>query len=206
MDLAQAYLDHAEYKWNRFNNNYRPLEIQLLNEVRNTPIRHMDCVGASNRARTSVNSAYANTSGYMARRAKALRSSIDPSLMSMINLKQATMLVDTKNYNLVDEQWFTDYANDKRWNRRSNILNLGRNISSEAMRYGDVARQIYGQLGGQVGRFGGGVMSALGYYGAKQDTLYPSSVLGAFQGNLANIDSRVSSNPTNTVNPSAGED
>lgn len=203
-DLADGYYQQAKYKWDRFKNKYMPLEKQLLQEVSTSPIRELDCAAADSRAQSAVNTAFDGLSAYMARQAKKLRLCIDPSLLSVVDHKQSVALVDTENYNLTDEQWYTDYKNDQRWNRRSAVLNLGRNLSSEAMKYGDVARQLYGQVGAQIERAASGVMSALGYYGARNDTYYPTTYLnGGGQGQLVQIGSPANANPAASggVNP-----
>lgn len=176
-DLANKWYNQAKFKWDRFKNKYMPLEKKLLNEVSSVPIRHIDCQGAQDRAEASVNTAYASTAIYMKQQAKKLRLCLDPSLISAVNQKQNVMLVDAENFNLTDERWFTDYKNDQRWNRRSNVLNLGRNLSSESMQYGRVANQLYGQIGAQLNQAANGLMQAVGYYGARNDTYYSTTYL-----------------------------
>lgn len=176
-DLADKWYSQAKYKWDRFSGKYMPLEKKLLNEVSSVPIRNIDCVGAGDRAQASVNSAYNSVNTYMAQQAKKLRLCLDPSLISVVNQKQNVALVDTENYNLTDERWYTDYKNDQRWNRRSNVLNLGRNLSSESMQYGKVANALYGQIGQQLGQAANGLMQAIGYYGARNDTYYSTTYL-----------------------------
>lgn len=197
-DLAESWYSQAKYKWDRFAGKYMQLEKKLLNEVSSVPIRKMDCADADMRASSAVNTAYDSIGDFISRRAKAMRMCIDPSLLSVVDSKRALMLVDAENYNLVDELWYTDYKNDQRWNRRSNVLNLGRNLSSEAMKYGDVARQLYGQVGQQIDRAAQGVMQALGYYGARNDTYYPTTFLSGGSGQLVSI-----GQPTG-VNPATG--
>ena len=96
------------------------------------------------------------------------------------------MLVDTENYNLRDDTWFTDYKSDQRWGRRSNVLNLGRNLGSIAMKYGDVARALSEDVGGLFNRATASLSMALGYYGTRFDTYTPSTYLGT-AGNANNI-------------------
>lgn len=176
-DLADKWYSQAKYKWDRFSGKYKPLEIKLLDEVSSVPIKEIDCQGARDRAHDAVNSAYTSAYSYMAQQAKKLRLCLDPSLLSVVNHKQNVALVDTENYNLTDERWFTDYKNDQRWNRRSNVLNLGRNLSSESMQYGKVANALYGQIGQQLGQAANGLMQAIGYYGARNDTYYSTTYL-----------------------------
>lgn len=203
-DLADSWYQQAKYKWDRYAGTYIPLEKKLLNEVSSTPVPSLDCAGAESRAQQSVDSAYGEASDYMARQAKALRLCMDSSLLGYVNLKQNVALVDSRNYNYVDDRWFRDYKDDQRWNRRSNVLSLGRNLDSQALSYGQVANALYGQVGQQIDRAASGLVTALGYFGARNDTYYPTTYLGSGgspSGQLVGINMPASINPTG-ISPS----
>ncbi|MBQ5728209.1 MAG: SUMF1/EgtB/PvdO family nonheme iron enzyme, partial [Mailhella sp.] len=185
-DLADSYYDMAKYKWDRFYEKFVPLEKKLLKEVLNEPLKEMDCADDMQRASDWVGRAYGAMQDWTARKAKQMRVCMNALDRRRPRNAQALALADTANYNYVDDRWFCDYSNDKRWNRRSSVLNLGRNLGSEALKYGDVARGLLNTISGQVEQAAQGLVSALGYYGARLDTYYPSSYLGQSQGNLAN--------------------
>lgn len=178
-ELAESWQAHAQYKWERFKGNYMPLEKQLLNEVRSTPIPEFNCADAESRAQESVDSSYDMVQEAFKRKAQMLRCCVDDSLLTDLNTRQGMMLVDSRNYNYDDDRWFQDYQEDKRWNRRSNVLALGRNLSAMALGYGQVASQIYGQVGRQMNLVGQSAMHALGYFGARNDTYIPNTYLGS---------------------------
>lgn len=203
-DLADKYYDMARFKWDRFSQKYMPLEKELLAETSSAPIREIDCQGAESRADAAVNLAYDGTDAYVARMAKSYRICLDPTLVAYTDNRRNLMRVDTHNYNLSDERWFTDVKNDQRWNRRSNVLNLGRNLASEALKYGDVSRSLLKQVGGQLDRAAGGVIQALGYYGARHDTYYPTSYLGSASQPLVSIGQGTGSINPNSMNPAGG--
>ena len=186
-DLADSYYDMAEYKWDRFYRKYVPLEKKLLNEVLNTDERSMDCAEDMQNAVDWVDDAYGALNEWTRRKIRQLRACVNGLDMRRPRNARVLALADTANYNYVDDRWFCDYSNDKRWNRRSSVLNLGRNLGSEALKYGDVARSLLNTVSGQVEQAAQGLISAMGYYGARLDTYYPSSYLGQSQGNLANI-------------------
>ena len=186
-DLADSYYDMAKYKWDRFYGKFVPLEKKLLNEVLNEPLKEMDCADDRQRAESWTGRAYGAMQDWMKRKAGQMRVCMDSLDMRRVRTAQALAFADTANYNYVDDRWFRDYSNDKRWNRRSSVLNLGRNLGSEALKYGDVARSLLNTLSGQVEQAANGLINAMGYYGARLDTYYPSSYLGQSQGNLANI-------------------
>lgn len=208
MDLADGYYQMAKYKWDRFANKYMPLEKKLLQEVSTVDIRELDCDDDRQRAELSVNTAFDSLNQHLSRQARKLRLCIDPSMVGMVDHKRALALVDTENYNIQDDQWFTDFKNDQRWNRRSNVLNLGRNLSSEALKYGDVARSLYANVGAQIDKAASSLIGALGYYGARNDTYYPTTYLsgagGANNSMLVNTSVTPGVNPTTSLSPAGG--
>lgn len=176
-DLADGYYQQAKYKWDRFANNYMPLEKDILWEAQAEPIRELDCADDRRRAKSAVKPSFDIITKYMAQVAKGYKLCPDPTVLSQLAHTQSQLLVDTENYNLLDDQWFTDFKNDQRWARRSNILNLGRNLGSVAMQYGDVARKLMGDVSNIVNKAAGSLSQALGYYGARFDTYYPQTYI-----------------------------
>lgn len=182
MDLAEGYYDQAKYRWDRFKAKYMPLEKKLLSEVSTTPVRQLDCANDQQRAHDAVFSTYGLVQDFMRSVASGYRMCIDDALLDTINTRQNMAFVDTINYNMQDDQFYTDYKNDQRWNRRSNMLNLGRNLSSESLRYGDVARTLLDSVGGKVQNAANGVMQALGYFNNRLDTAYPTTTMSSNTG------------------------
>ena len=172
-DIADSYYHMAKYKWDRFARNYMPLEKKLLQEVSSEPEPKLHCNDDRTRAEQSVNSAYRAMQTYMGRVRKSLHICIDNNILSMVELSRSKMLVDTENYNLIDDQYWRDIMSDDRWNRRSNVLDLGRNIASIAMGYGDTAKQSLSALAPQVSTVANSFVSSIGYFGARNDTEYP---------------------------------
>lgn len=176
-DLAEGYYQQAKYKWDRFAGNYMPLEREILWEAQSEPIRELDCADDQRRATSAVAPSYSLMEKYMAQVAKGYRLCPDQTVVNQLAHSRSQLLVDTENYNLLDDQWFTDFKNDQRWARRSNILNLGRNLGSIAMQYGDVARKLMNNVGDTVNKAAGSLSQALGYYGSRFDTFYPMTYL-----------------------------
>lgn len=199
-DLAESYYQMAKYKWDRFKNKYMPLEIALLKEVSTVTEPEMDCDDDRSRAEAAVNTAYDYITKYISTRAKALRICIDDSILRQLDYGRSLTLVDVENYNLRDDTWFTDYKSDQRWARRSNVLNLGRNLGSIAMEYGKVARALSQDVGSIADRAATSLSSAVGYYGARFDTYYPTTYLGT-NGNANTV---FASTQSTTQNAAAG--
>lgn len=176
-DLAEGYYQQAKYKWDRFANKYMPLEKDILWEASNTPIRELDCADDRERAESAVNPSFDYIGDYMSGIARGYRLCLDDTVVRQLDYSRNLLLVDTENYNLRDDQWFVDFKNDQRWNRRSNILNLGRNLGAQALQYGDVARKLLNNVSDIANKAFGAVSQALGYYGTKFDTFYSTSYL-----------------------------
>lgn len=203
-DLADRYYDMAKSKWDRFERYYMALEKKLLNEVASEPERFLHCDLAQSRAETAVSTAYGAASAAFARWAKRSKCCVVQDTIAEFSRQEMLMTVDTMAYNLEDDRWFADYSNDKRWNRRSSVLNLGRNMAAEALKYGDVSMKTFGTVGGQINTAASGIISALGYYGARNDTYYPTTFMASYgnSGNamLINTALQQNHNATNTLN------
>lgn len=183
-DLAEGYYQMAKNKWDRFRNKYMPLEKDLLYEVSSVPEPQMDCDDDRERAENAVNLSYDLMDKYLAQRARLYRICLDNTSTRQMNLGRSLTLVDTENYNLQDDRWFTDYKSDQRWSRRSDVLNLGRNMGSIAQEYGKVARALGQDVGAITDKVAGSLSMAIGYYGSRFDTAYPTTYLST--GGMAN--------------------
>lgn len=185
-DLADGYYQQAKFKWDRFADKYMPLEKDILWEASSEPIRELDCEDDTTRAYTAVNTAFNTADKSMGTLAKQYRLCLDDTVIRQMEFTKSRLDVDTINYNLRDDQWFVDFKNDQRWNRRSNILNLGRNLGAVAMQYGDVARQLMNNVSNQANKAFGTLSQALGYYGSRFDTHYPTTYLAGNMTQLVN--------------------
>lgn len=198
MELGENYYDMANFKWERFQGNYMPLEKKLLREVSTAKIHSLNCADDRKRAQTSVSTAYGSMEQFMIERARKLRICVDPSILGMVSHREAVMTVDSENYNLVDDQFFVDHKNDQRWNRRSAVLNLGRGLSSTAMEYGDVAQKTAANVSAQTDRAFSSLASSIGYLGSRNNTSYPTTFTSSGASNV--VSSSVASQPI-TGNP-----
>lgn len=186
-DLADKYYEMAKYKWDRFVSNYMPLEKKLLREVSSVAIATMNCANDRTRAESAVNSAYSLLQQQLARIRKSLHICIDENMLYVIEQQRVLMLVDTENFNLLDDQYWCDVLNDDRWNKRSTVLDLGRNISTLSQSYGKIAKAAAGAVGNQADLFTNTVLSTIGYYGARNDTYYPTTFIGSGVANTGDV-------------------
>ena len=63
--------------------------------------------------------------------------------------------------------------NTVRWERRNNVLKLGRDIPSEAVSYASLATGIFGSIGEQASKAAQGASWYLGHRGNRIETQYP---------------------------------
>lgn len=171
-DIASSYADISKDKWNRFKDAYAALEKKMIAEAQNTPEPTVDYGDARNRASNAINFAYNSTQSSMARYAKLYALCMDDSLD--LSYSKTLLLNDTVTYNYRDSENFRDYKSDKRWNRRSDILNLGRNTQATAFSYAQHASESFAGLAGAIAQAGNGLSGLLGYMLNRNETVYPA--------------------------------
>lgn len=170
--IARAYADLAVDKVNRFQNYYMPLEVKMLNEVSSMADGVPDYSGSRSRAVSAATSAFNSATAIMRRRAKQLALCMDNSL-DLNNSKSVTQ-DDTINFNYRDAETFANYKSDKRWNRRSDILNIGRSNHATAFSYAQSASQAFSGFAGAIAQMGNGISGLLGYINNRNETIYPA--------------------------------
>ena len=170
--IARAYADLAVDKVNRFQNYYVPLEVKMLNEVSAMADGVPDYNSSRSRAVSAATSAFNSANAIMRRRAKQLALCMDNSL-DLNNSKSVTQ-DDTINFNYRDAETFATYKSDKRWNRRSDILNIGRSNHATAFSYAQHASQAFSGFAGAIAQVGNGISGLLGYMNNRNETVYPA--------------------------------
>lgn len=170
--IARAYTDISLDKWNRFKNAYAALEKKMLNEAANTPEPTIPYSEANTRAVNASSFAFSSAKSSMTSYAKRYALCMDDSLD--LSRAQALMRDDTINFNYRDAENFTEYKSDKRWNRRSAILNLGRNNYEVSFNYAKHASAAFGDLSNAVAGIGNGLSGLLGYMFNRNQTVYPA--------------------------------
>ena len=169
--IARAYADLAKDKWDRFKNGYVPLETKLISEASNTPEPTADYAGAKTRAVNATTFAFNSAKQALANYAKMYALCMDNTLD--MSRAQALMRDDTINFNYRDAEKFKEYESDKRWNRRSDILNLGRNNHATAFSYAQHASEAFAGFANAVQGIGNGISGLMGYMFNRNETIYP---------------------------------
>lgn len=171
-DIARQYRNISKDKWTRFRDKYAPLEQKMLNEASGTGEPTTDYADAFSRGNTAVTSTFSLANASMSNYAKAYALCMDPTLG--LDLLKGRALDDTINYNYRDAENYNYYLSDKRWNRRSDILNLGRHNSATAFSYATNASKALGGVASAIASASNGISGFLGYLFNRNDTVYPS--------------------------------
>lgn len=169
--IARSYQDITNDRHARFTNMYAPLEMRMLSETSNTSVYNRNYTNARNRATSNTNSAYNIASDSLQKFAKSYALCQDTTLY--LNMQKARTIDDAVNFNYRDEENYAYYREDKRWNRRSDILNIGKNNVSMSLGYASTSNQLYGGVASAVSQAGSGLSSLIGYMGNRNSTTYP---------------------------------
>lgn len=171
--IAKDYANIAIDQWERFRDAYAPLERAMVNEITNTPEPEPDYDGARSRGNRFTNSAFSSARNQIGKLAKKYAICIDPSLYDDMLYAEAITADDSVNFNYRDEEYFAHVMSDVRWNRRSSLLNLGRDILATSVNYADAANRMLGDISGILNQGAQGAMGMLGYLQEHRNTMYP---------------------------------
>ena len=170
--IARSYTNLSLDRWNRFRYAYAGLETKMIATTMNTAEPTADYAGAKSRAQSSVSFAYNSAKSTMTSYAKLYALCMDDSLN--LDHDQAIARDDTINFNYRDAENYKDYLSDKRWNRRSDVLNLGRNNLPTASSYAQHASNAFGDVSNAVVGIGSGLSGLIGYLFNRNETVYPA--------------------------------
>lgn len=171
-DLGKKYLSLAEDHRNYYNEKYKPLEINLTQEASSLPKYrrdkeqfYMGQMLASVRGRNAgrVDKAMSCTGRYCTGQRAAI--------MTDYLLEQAMQesMVAGLGHRYADREEINH--NNLRWEKRSQVLRIGRDIPTEAISYASLATGTFGSLSKQIGQATEGAVSFLGY--ERNATVYP---------------------------------
>lgn len=173
-DLATKYVELAEEHRRYYNERFKPLEIDLTKEALNLPlyVRDKEKLNTGQMLISSripsagvVDAALSCTGRYCTGQRAAI---VNDQL-----LKQATIesMAAGLAHRYTDKEEIT--RNNLRWEKREQVMKIGRDIPTEAVSYASLAAGIFGRLGEQAGRAAEGAAHFLGYNSERRATLYP---------------------------------
>lgn len=172
-ELSKLYLKMAQQQRGYYNEKYKPLEIDTINEVMGIPLYKRKDSFHAGQAVLSVRGAVAGklsqamscTGRYCTgTRAKILNDMLTEQVAMELSAEQFA-----HRYN--DREEIT--MNNLRWEKREQLLKLGRNLPAEVSSYASLASGVFSSLGDQIGKASEGMAGFLGYVLNRGDTQYP---------------------------------
>lgn len=170
--IAKAYSNLAQDRWTRFRDGYAPLEKKLLAETSNTPEPTVPYSDAKSQGSSATDFAFGSAKSMLATYAKRYALCMDDCYDYARS--QALMRDDNINFNYRNEESYREIKSDKRWNRRSDILNIGRSNLPTAYSYAQNASHAFTDFAGAVAGVGSGISGLLGYMFNRNETVYPA--------------------------------
>ena len=164
--IAKAHADIAWDRWWRFESAYAPLEAAMVQELLDSAELQPDYAQARS---DYTQFAEAGFGAELRWRQYSLCPDLTP-------LRTARALASDDGVNYAyrrAERRAIDLA-DRRWNRRSVLLNLGRNLSSQSAQYASLADSGLKAAGERAGEAFAGAVGWLGYAPNRLETHYPA--------------------------------
>lgn len=175
-DIANRYKDMFLEDHNRYMNVYAPRENEYMLSLGEAPIykeqykERGDLYNNFFNGSTKLSDAWAN----MAIRQVPL--CVDPTLTNSRELYRSTLQANTNDTARRQEDYDKIVHDDLRFKRRADALDRGRSLVVNSAEFANKASGLYGQLGSGIGAAAEGAMGALGYFGARNNTGYPTGV------------------------------
>lgn len=171
-DLGKRYLKLAEDHRNYYNARFKPLEIELTKEALKLPKYKRDkenlytgqmLVSAKARSAGKINKAMSCTGRYCTGQRAAIMTDqlLEQAIQESMIAGLAHRYTDKEEIN----------HNNLRWEKREQVMKIGRDLPAEAVSYASLAAGTFGSLGKQAGAAAEGAMGFLAY--GRGETNYP---------------------------------
>jgi hypothetical protein len=172
-EIAKGYANIAKDEWNRFNDKYRPLENLMIAEALAAPAVAPDYATAKSNYTQFTSAGYTQTQLEMTALAKkfCICSNLEPTT------EKALWLDDSINYGYRDEEREAIVQDDLRFNKRANLLNVGRNNMANSAKYGGLASDLLSDAAAANEKATSGAFNFLGYVRNRFETTYPGYVM-----------------------------
>jgi len=175
--IARRYLNIAQAHRDWYNNGFKPLEDQELSEAWALPEITPNWDVAIGRAKVTGRFLFQSRLERRIRGTRPCDTGVRVGVLKdEINIQSVT-LAAMAGLGLRNERARVDAMNDRRWKRREQVLNRGRDMMADNVIYGTLAAGIYGDLGKQAGRGAEGAMYFLGYSSERRQTQYPGDMI-----------------------------
>lgn len=171
-DLGKKYLWLAEEHRNYYNKDYKPLEIDLAKEALALPkyVRDKEklntgqmLISVRGKNAGKIDKAMTCTGRYCTGQRAAIMTEqlLEQAMMESMAAGLAARYTDREEIT----------HNNLRWEKREQVMKIGRDLPTEAVSYANLATGIFGSLGKQAGQAAEDAAWFLGY--GRGDTQYP---------------------------------
>lgn len=171
-DIGRAYQELAEEQRAYYNNRYKPLELSLTQEAfklkkydrdKEKLITGQMLISSRTSTAGKIDKALSCTGRYCTGQRAAIMNDqlLEQSVVESLTAGLA--------HRYVDKDEITH--NNLRWEKREQVLKIGRDIPTQAVSYASMAAGIFGSLGKQAGKAAEGAMEFLAY--GRGETQYP---------------------------------
>jgi len=175
--IARRYLNIAQAHRDWYNTGFKPLEDQELAEAWALPETTPNWDTAIGRAKATGKFLFRNRLELRMRGTRPCDTGLRVGVLKdEINIQSAAVAV-MAGLGLRNERARVDAMNDRRWKRREQVLNRGRDMMADNVVYGTLAAGIYGDMGRQAGKGAEGALYFLGYSSERRQTQYPGDMI-----------------------------
>lgn len=175
LDIANEYYKLSRRNWDRFREIFEPCERKEIAEACSTPLYQPKYDQQAAEYMSEVDRTFGVAEDRIADLYKRYGICHDPSLSRDIALARSQVAGDSGNFAYRYEEFRKIARDDVRWNRRSQALNRGRDLPSDAVKYAKAAADAFNEQGNMLGSAAQGAMTALGYFSARNETTYPQA-------------------------------
>lgn len=179
--IAKQYLDIAKWYRNYYNNTYKPLEDQELEEA--WALEPFDAMYdiTIGRTRNHARLQFAGVAEKSIQCTSAYCTGLRQALIKDTLNAEAASLAALSNMGYRNERAYKAARDSRRWERRLQVLNRGRGLIANNIQFSSLAAGIYGDIGQQAGAAAGGAIRYLGYSWNRNETQFPTLMRGVGQ-------------------------
>lgn len=172
-DIAKRYLEISEWWRDYYNSVFAPWEDKELEEIQELLDEEPEYDVAIGRTRTAARLRFKGLDYQNIRCTSEYCTGLRAALLKDAALAEATATAALSNLGRQNEQAWIAARNDLRWKKILAVINRGRDMIAENVRFTSLAFGIFGDLTKQAAASAGGAMGFFGYALNRKETQYP---------------------------------
>lgn len=172
-NIAKRYLDIAEWWRDFYNTVYAPWENVELEEAEALEEEEPEFDITVGRTRTFSRLKFKGLDYQNIRCTSEYCTGLRAALLKDAALAEATAVAASSNLGYQNELAWIEARNDLRWKKILAVINRGRDMIADNVRFSSLAFGIFGDLTKQAAASAGGAMNFVGYALNRKETQYP---------------------------------